>query len=207
MENNPCLNDYVASKRISRKILSLVKKTRGETNRISRYYEWGSDRLYFDYDVEIARKEFAEGHATGVYVSASAGISLDLDEPDEISFEIDVDPNREPRCYRNMLSSLVEVVRHEIEHLIQGDGVNHRVGRCTDEPGMVESWFQYYTRPSEVEAYVAGFRAMARYRKVSVSTVMLEEIEHMTVTLKMSRRETSVVFSEWTKHLYHNRHI
>ena len=115
-------------------------------------------------------------------------------------------PNREPRCYRDMLSSLVEVVRHEIEHLIQGDGVNHRKGRCEDESGMVESWFQYYTRPSEVEAYVAGFRAMARHRKVSVLTVMKEEIGHMKSTLDMTGGETSLVLSRWTDYLHRYRY-
>ena len=202
MENNPCLCDYVASKRISRKILSFVKETKKEQGTFSRYFEWDSERLYFDYDVEIVRRDFVEGHPTGVCINASAGISRDLDEPDEISFEIDVDPNRESRCYRNMLSSLVEVARHEIEHLIQGEGVNHRRGRCTDEPGIVDSWLQYYTRPSEIEAYIAGFRAMARHRKVSVSTVMKEEIEHMKSSLKMPEGETSVVFSEWISHLH-----
>ena len=201
MENNPCLSDYVASKRISRKILSLVKETRGEPSLTSRYYEWDSKRLYFDYDVEVVRKEFVEGHSSGVYISATAGVSDDLDDPDELSFEIDVDPKREPQCYQDMSSLLVEVIRHEIEHLIQGMGVNHRKGRCTDKSDTGETWFKYYARPSEVEAYVAGFRAMARHRKVSVSTVMSEEIEHMKSILKMTEEETSVVFSRWTDYL------
>lgn len=204
MENNPCLSDYVASKRISRKILSLVKETRGETSSTSRYYEWGSDRLYFDYDVEVVRKEFVEGHSSGVYVSATAGVSEDWDDPDELSFEIDVDPRREPQCYQDMSSLLVEVIRHEIEHLIQGPGTNHREGRCDDKSGPGKTWFKYYSRPSEVEAYVAGFCAMSRHRKVSVSTVMLEEIEHMKTTLKMTEGEISVVFSRWTDYLYHH---
>jgi hypothetical protein len=202
MENNSCLSDYVASKRISSEILSFVKETRGSTSPSSKYYEWDSGRLYFDYDVELVRKNFDEAHSTGVYVSATAGVSDDLDDPDELSFEIDIDPTREPQCYQDMSSLLVEVIRHEIEHLIQGEGVNHRKGRCTDKSDTGETWFQYYARPSEVEAYVAGFRAMARHRKVSVSTVMAEEIEHMKTTLKMTKEETSVVFSRWTEYLY-----
>jgi hypothetical protein len=201
MENNSCLSDYVASKRISSEILSFVKETRGESGSSSRYYEWNSKRLYFDYDVDVVRKDFTEGHTTGVYVSATAGVSDDMDDPDELSFEIDIDPLREPYCYQDMSSLLVEVVRHEIEHLIQGCGINHRKGRCIDKSTSGQSWFKYYARPSEVEAYVAGFRAMARHRKVSVSTVMEEEIEHMKTTLKMTDEETSVVFSRWTEYI------
>ena len=79
---------------------------------------------------------------------------------DEETFEIHIQYNPKffPETYYDLIGELNEIVRHELQHLIQSErGVN----RPTDETDPEK----YYLQPHELDAQIAGFKRLSKIRK------------------------------------------
>ena len=79
---------------------------------------------------------------------------------DEETFEIHIQYNPKffPETYYDLIGELNEIVRHELQHLIQSErGIN----RPSDETDPEK----YYLQPHELDAQIAGFKRLSKIRK------------------------------------------
>lgn len=79
---------------------------------------------------------------------------------DDDTFEIHVryNPKFFPNTYYDLIGELNELVRHELQHLIQNE---RGIDRPTDETDPEK----YYLQPHELDAQIAGFKRLSKIRK------------------------------------------
>jgi hypothetical protein len=79
---------------------------------------------------------------------------------DEETFEIHIQYNPKffPETYYDLIGELNELVRHELQHLIQSE---MGIDRPTDETDPEK----YYLQPHELDAQIAGFKRLSKIRK------------------------------------------
>jgi hypothetical protein len=87
-------------------------------------------------------------------------------EDDVIEVIIRFNPKTLRRNFYNIIGQLNDIVAHELEHGFQ----YNRDGRVHEEP-PTES-FEYYTQPDEITAQRAGFRRVAKLRKLPYRDVV-----------------------------------
>ena len=79
---------------------------------------------------------------------------------DEETFEIHIQYNPKffPETYYDLIGELNEIVRHELQHLIQSErGINKPSDETDPE--------KYYLQPHELDAQIAGFKRLSKIRK------------------------------------------
>ena len=89
------------------------------------------------------------------------GFELDggyYDDEDTFEIQIIYNPKFFPENYYDLIGELNELVRHELQHLIQAE---RGIDRPTDETDPEK----YYLQPHEIDAQVAGFKRLSKIRK------------------------------------------
>ena len=103
----------------------------------------------FDIEVKIDESENIEGfELDGGY----------YDEEDTFEIHLQYNPKFFPTTYYDLIGELNELVRHELQHLIQlerGESIP------TDETDPEK----YYSQPHELDAQLAGFKRLSKLRK------------------------------------------
>jgi len=80
------------------------------------------------------------------------------EDEDTIEIEIVFNPDAFPKSLYDLVGSLNETFRHELQHLIQSErGEYHTPDESSSEV--------YYTQPHELDAQVAGLKRMSKIRK------------------------------------------
>jgi hypothetical protein len=89
------------------------------------------------------------------------GFELDggyYDDNDTLEIHVVYNPKFFPETYYDLIGELNELVRHELQHLIQAE---RGIDRPTDETDPEK----YYLQPHEIDAQVAGFKRLSKIRK------------------------------------------
>ena len=89
------------------------------------------------------------------------GFELDggyYDDDDTFEIHVIYNPKFFPEKYYDLIGELNELVRHELQHLIQAE---QGIDRPTDETDPEK----YYLQPHEIDAQVAGFKRLSKIRK------------------------------------------
>jgi hypothetical protein len=89
------------------------------------------------------------------------GFELDggyYDDDDTFEIHVIYNPKFFPEKYYDLIGELNELVRHELQHLIQAE---RGIDRPTDETDPEK----YYLQPHEIDAQVAGFKRLSKIRK------------------------------------------
>lgn len=123
------------------------------------------EEVYYDYPQ--FKKEF------GVYVNFEQSDDVETFEVDgDLYYNDDVieilvitNPNSGNEILNDLVNELNEVVRHEIEHIVQYDGGMKR----KKEPSDSE---KYYTQQHELDAQRAGFKRRSRREKNDMETLV-----------------------------------
>jgi hypothetical protein len=121
--------------------------------------------LYYDYPQ--FKKEF------GVFVNFEQSDDVETFEvdgdlyydDDTIEILVITNPNSGNEILNDLVNELNEVVRHEIEHIIQYDGGMKRKKEPTDSE-------KYYMQQHELDAQKAGFKRRARREKNNMETLV-----------------------------------
>jgi hypothetical protein len=121
--------------------------------------------LYYDYPQ--FKKEF------GVFVNFEQSDDVETFEvdgdlyydDDTIEILVITNPNSGNEILNDLVNELNEVVRHEIEHIIQYDGGMKRKKEPTDSE-------KYYMQQHELDAQKAGFKRRARREKNDMETLV-----------------------------------
>ena len=101
----------------------------------------------------------------------------------DIQILVQVSPDFSPRDHKELEAELREKLRHEFEHSDQPASKLHNAPEAA-RPDDVSSIVDYYTDPAEAEAHVAGFKAHAKERGVSVREVIdarIKKIRHFAL--------------------------
>lgn len=126
-----------------------------------------------------------------IFQATSSGFELDanivgFDDEGEDDYFVDnrdigltiyLDKTKGKTFYQELYFSLIETVRHEIEHLSQSDIIS-REGEGTRPTPMdydqFENVFSHHTDPAEIEALTKGFYLRAKKEKKPLDTVILD---------------------------------
>jgi hypothetical protein len=92
-------------------------------------------------------------------------------ENDVIQILVIINPKTLKNDFYNIIGELNEIVAHELEHLYQ----DYRGERKTKTP--TKNSFKYYTQPREINAQRAGFRRIAKLRKLPFNDVVRDWFE------------------------------
>jgi hypothetical protein len=115
------------------------------------------------------------------------GFELDggyYDDEDTFEIQIIYNPKFFPENYYDLIGELNELVRHELQHLIQAE---RGIDRPTDETDPEK----YYLQPHEIDAQVAGFKRLSKIRKQPFEKIV-RDFFHKNKTLSDEAKERIV---------------
>jgi hypothetical protein len=108
-------------------------------------------------------------------------------ENDVIQIIIRFNPKTLKNNFYNIIGELNEIVAHELEHLYQ----DYRGERKYKTPP--NDSFKYYTQPHEIKAQRAGFRRIAKLRKLPFNDVVKDWFEDHKEIHQMNDNEVDKV--------------
>jgi hypothetical protein len=108
-------------------------------------------------------------------------------ENDVIQILVIINPKTLKNDFYNIIGELNEIVAHELEHLYQ----DYRGERKTKTP--TKNSFKYYTQPREINAQRAGFRRIAKLRKLPFNDVVRDWFEDHKEIHQMDDNEVDKV--------------
>jgi len=108
-------------------------------------------------------------------------------ENDVIQIIIRFNPKTLKNNFYNIIGELNEIVAHELEHLYQ----DYRGERKYRTPP--NDSFKYYTQPHEIKAQRAGFRRIAKLRKLPFNDVVRDWFEDHKEIHQMNNNEVDKV--------------
>jgi hypothetical protein len=106
---------------------------------------------------------------------------------DVIQILVIINPKTLKNDFYNIIGELNEIVAHELEHLYQ----DYRGERKTKTP--TKNSFKYYTQPREIKAQRAGFRRIAKLRKLPFNDVVRDWFEDHKEIHQMNDNEVDKV--------------
>lgn len=112
-------------------------------------YEFDSIETPFTVEVKIIQSEEIDGfEVDGGY----------YDDDDTFELEITYNERYFPELNYELIGELNEIIRHELQHLIQKE-------QGIDRPKKELPPHQYYLQPHEIDAQIKGFRRVSKLRK------------------------------------------
>lgn len=108
-------------------------------------------------------------------------------ENDVIQIIIRFNPKTLKNNFYNIIGELNEIVAHELEHLYQYFRGEHKYKTPPNDS------FKYYTQPHEVKAQRAGFRRIAKLRKLPFNDVVRDWFEDHKEIHRMNDNEVDKV--------------
>jgi len=130
--------------------------------------EYSFINLPFEYGVELTLE--IDDEMDGYKIDGEYSYEPD-DTISVIEFDIKYNPKTLRKNFYNIIGELNDIVAHELEHAFQ----YNRDGYVSQER-PTES-FEYYTQPHEITAQRAGFRRVAKLRKLPFNDVVRDWFE------------------------------
>jgi hypothetical protein len=178
---------------LSRKIVNYIKS--GEKN----YF---TDRMIeghvVEIDVDIEYKELPEG----MNHSISGGADIGFDEMGnmilDINLKLSIDPNDTPNSYSDIIGTLKETLRHEIEHILQY--INPNKEQAEEYVGG----FEYLTARHEVPAFVHGLYQKAKSIKKPLIMVLKDALTEKVDDGEITEEDYDGVLDVWLQYAKRN---
>jgi hypothetical protein len=180
---------------LSRRIVSYIKS--GESN----YF---TDRVIGGYEVEVDVDIKYVELPEGMNHSISGGADIGYDDEDEmildIHLELLIDPNDTPNSYSDIVATLKETLRHEMEHILQYINPNK------EQREEYETGFEYLTSTHEVPAFVQGLYKKAKTIKKPLILVMKDSLDEKVYDGEITDEEINDVLEVWLDYAKRNLH-
>ena len=140
------------------------------------------DKLEFDLEASL----YFDSSVKGFEVMNSTGAdSRDIDDEGDdqtpyIIIDFVVNPEWLPGYWQEIYMHLVDVMRHEIEHITQGGSYNYKAGKPEEDDTLVRQLItagmlpkhMYLLLPKEIDANLHGLRAESKKRRESYETTI-----------------------------------
>jgi hypothetical protein len=135
------------------------------------------DKLEFDLEASL----YFDSSVKGFEVMNSTGAdSRDIDDQGDdqtpyIIIDFAVNPEWLPGYWQEIYMHLIDVMRHEIEHITQGSSSNYKAGKPEEDDTLVRQLItagmlpkhMYLLLPKEIDANLQGLRAESKKRRES----------------------------------------
>jgi hypothetical protein len=108
---------------------------------------------------------------------------------DTIDINITTNPNIDRQILEKLYHELNDVVRHEIQHIIQYESGYKFPKREPKKP------LKYYTQKHELEAQIAGFKRRAKKEKKPFETVVRDWFRNNSLKHNMTPNDTEKVIN------------
>jgi hypothetical protein len=119
--------------------------------------------------------------------------SLSATESEQIiKINILINPKTEPTCYMNLYFKLLDVVRHEIDHLLKPIS-------DSQDRAKAESSYLYFLLPDEISSMVSGMRLSSEKRGVPIDLEFSDYLNPILQSGFMSKLEFDKVMNAWIK--------
>lgn len=115
-----------------------------------------------------------------------------------INLTIWMDPSAESYCLPNLEYSIIDAVRHEIEHT----GLEKRPNHMEREKS-IES-YRYFLLADEIPSMVAGLKLAAKKEGISLSTAMSDYLTPFVESGFMTVKEFDEVMQTWLEYANSN---
>lgn len=153
----------------------------------------------FDIDASIV---FRKG-IDRLNIDGGAGYDADLEDEDFIQVRFEVDPKLIPDYWEEISMNLKDLFRHEIEHLIHGEGWNSVPSKMMEDDSITRQMIntrllprvEYFKLEKEVDANIQGMYFRAKKEKVKFSKV----VNNYLNSQKISIAEKNEIVSIWRR--------
>lgn len=153
----------------------------------------------FDIDASIV---FRKG-IDRLNIDGGAGYDADLEDEDFIQVRFEVDPKLIPDYWEEISMNLKDLFRHEIEHLIHGEGWNCVPSKMMEDDAAIRKMIntrllprvEYFKLEKEVDANIQGMYFRAKKEKVKFSKVVNNYLNSQKITIA----EKNEIVSIWRK--------
>lgn len=153
----------------------------------------------FDIDASIV---FRKG-IDRLNIDGGAGYDADLEDEDFIQVRFEVDPKLIPDYWEEISMNLKDLFRHEIEHLIHGEGWNSIPSKMMEDDSVTRQMIntrllprvEYFKLEKEVDANIQGMYFRAKKEKVKFSKV----VNNYLNSQKISIAEKNDILAIWRK--------
>lgn len=213
MRNLPTYEDYLNEGRSSYDGLasSLVKQTfkkwiaDWKIKKSSSSFVYSiEDKLEFDLEATI----YFDSSVKGFEILKSTGADsndFDVDDVYQTPFIIinfAVNPEWLPGYWQEIYMHLVDVMRHEIEHITQGGSSNYKPGKPSEDDTLMRRLIDagmlpkhmYLLLPKEIDANLQGLRFESKKRRESISVSIDKYLNTQEYLTPETREE---VLSKW----------
>lgn len=141
----------------------------------------------FDIDANIV---FKKG-LNRLNIDGGAGYDADLEDEDFIQVRFEVDPNLIPDYWEEVSMNLKDLFRHEIEHLVHGEGWNSVPSRMMEDDAAIRKMIntrllprvEYFKLEKEVDANIQGMYFRAKKEKVKFARVVNNYLNSQKITV------------------------
>ena len=110
-------------------------------------------------------------------------------EEDVIGIEIITNPNLNREILEELYYELNELIRHELEHIIQFDRGDNIPKKEPKQP------IKYYSQPHELQAQIAGFKRRAKKERKPLEDVIRNWFEKNKLKHRLSPKNIEVVIN------------
>lgn len=153
----------------------------------------------FDIDASIV---FRKG-IDRLNIDGGAGYDADLEDEDFIQVRFEVDPKLIPDYWEEISMNLKDLFRHEIEHLVHGEGWNSVPSKMMEDDAAIRKMIntrllprvEYFKLEKEVDANIQGMYFRAKKEKVKFSKV----VNNYLNSQKISIAEKNDILAIWRK--------
>jgi hypothetical protein len=203
-ESASSLDDF--SNLIAKEILGIIKNTADHKSVDIDLHYANPIRLTINLTVDRGsaknRAEFVDEpwevenlEDTGLMVDANTLVPGDGSEP-VINLEISIDPKSESRIYRSLYYQLLDVLRHELEHIHDGPGHSIKSDRSS---------YLYFLQPDEIDSMIAGLRLKAKTQGISLIKAFANYLQPFVDSDFMTLSEMDEVIHAWLAHADSNQ--
>ena len=161
----------------------------------------------FDLSVKIRRDETII-HKLGFIIDG-----LTNAEDGTITIKIEINPEKEPKCYKELNSFLQDVIRHEIEHLTH-DGMNRILDRPDPQStydlrvkllrafgkGNIGDSDKYYLLEDELVPLVQGMYRKAKTDKKPLGVIFREFLDIMVDDGFIDKSKVDKIYGVWVEY-------
>jgi len=135
----------------------------------------------------------------GFVIDANSYIPGNDEEP-EIEMFIVISPEAEPTCYQTLYFKILDIIRHEMEHLLQ-KGANRQAGHAVTTRQKTrtaaEESYEYFLLPDEIPSMVSGMHLAAAKKRIPIDAEFEDYLLPFIKSGFITQAEADKVISVW----------
>ena len=113
----------------------------------------------------------------------------------EVDIVLVIDPKREPENHESIYYKLLDLVRHEIEHLVNNNADHRR----EDDREESQDSYKYFLLPDEIPSMVSGMRLSASKKGIPIEKEFADYLMPILASGFITKDQYDEVMAAWLK--------